>query len=59
MDMITLDLTGVKAKVLDEVSIIGGDYGHYAEADMMAQDADTINYEIVARISTSLPRVVI
>ncbi len=56
MDMITLDLTDVKAKVLDEVAILGGDYGHYAEADIMAQDSDTINYEITTRINPVIKR---
>ncbi len=56
MDMITIDLTDVKAKVGDEVAIIGGDYGHYAEADQMAQDSDTINYEITTRINPIIKR---
>ena len=56
MDMITLDLTGVPVKVGDEVAIIGGDYGHYAEADIMAQDSDTINYEITTRINPIIKR---
>jgi len=56
MDMIVLDVTGLKVKVGDEVAIIGGDHGHYAEADMMAQDADTINYEITTRINPILKR---
>lgn len=56
MDMITIDLTDVKSKVGDEVAIIGGDYGHYAEADVMAQDSDTINYEIVTRINPIIKR---
>lgn len=56
MDMIVLDLTKIGAKIGDEVAIIGGDFGHYAEADMMAQDADTINYEIVTRINPIIKR---
>ncbi len=56
MDMITIDLTDVKAQVGDEVAIIGGDFGHYAEADIMAQDSDTINYEIVTRINPIIKR---
>jgi alanine racemase len=56
MDMITLDLTDVKVKVGDEVSIIGGEPGHYAEADIMAQDSDTINYEITTRINPIIKR---
>ncbi len=56
MDMVVIDLTDVKAKVGDEVAIIGGDYGHYAEADMMAQDSDTINYEITTRINPIIKR---
>lgn len=60
MDMIVLDLTDINAKVGDEVAIIGGGsknkLGHYAEADMMAQDADTINYEITTRINPIIKR---
>jgi len=56
MDMVTIDLTGVKAKVGDEVAIIGGDHGHYAEADQMAEDSDTINYEITTRINPIIKR---
>jgi alanine racemase len=57
MDMIVLDVTNVpNVKVGDEVAIIGGDSGHYAEADMMAQDSDTINYEITTRINPIIKR---
>jgi len=56
MDMIALDVTGVRVKVGDEVAIIGGAGGHYAEADMMAQDSDTINYEITTRINPIIKR---
>lgn len=56
MDMIALDVTGVKCKVGDQISIIGGEHGHYAEADQMAQDSDTINYEIVTRINPIIKR---
>lgn len=56
MDMITIDLTGHKVKVGDEVAIIGGEKGYYAEADMMAQDSDTINYEITTRINPIIKR---
>ncbi|KKR79066.1 MAG: alanine racemase [Candidatus Nomurabacteria bacterium GW2011_GWA2_40_9] len=59
MDMIVLDVTEIRVKVGDEVAIIGGKgikRGHYAEADMMAQDSDTINYEIVTRINPIIKR---
>lgn len=56
MDMVVLDLTGVKVKVGDEVTIIGGDNAHYAEADIMAQDSDTINYEITTRVNPIIKR---
>lgn len=56
MDMCVLDLTNTGAKIADEVAIIGGDTGHYAEADQMAQDADTINYEITTRINPIIKR---
>ncbi len=56
MNMIVLDVTGLKVRVGDEVFVIGGDTGHYAEADMMAQDSDTINYEITTRINPIIKR---
>lgn len=57
MDMIVIDVTGVgSVKIGDEIAIIGGDHGHYAEADVMAQDADTINYEITTRINPIIKR---
>ena len=57
MDMIALDVTEVKnVKIGDEVAIIGGSGGHYAEADQMAQDSDAINYEIVTRINPKIKR---
>ncbi len=56
MDMVMVDLTGTGAKPGDEIDIIGGSHGHYAEADMLAQDADTINYEIVTRINPIIKR---
>lgn len=57
MDMIMINVTGIPGiKISDEVAIIGGEYGHYAEADMMAQDSDTINYEIVTRINPIIKR---
>jgi alanine racemase len=56
MDMIALDVTKCDVKVGDEVSIIGGKNAHYAEADTMAQDSDTINYEITTRINPIIKR---
>jgi alanine racemase len=57
MDMMVVDVTDVPSvKVGDEVVIIGGKSGHYADADMMAQDADTINYEITTRINPIIKR---
>ncbi len=56
MDMIVINVTGLKVKVGDEVAIIGGEHGHYAEADVMAQDSDTINYEITTRINPIIKR---
>jgi alanine racemase len=56
MDMVIIDVTDARAKVWDEVVVIGGREGHYAEADMLAQDADTINYEITTRINPIIKR---
>jgi len=57
MDMLVIDVTEVKnVKSGDEVVIIGGKNNHWAEADIMAQDSDTINYEIVTRINPIIKR---
>ena len=56
MDMVVVDVSGSRAKAGDEIAIIGGPNGHWAEADMLAQDADTINYEIVTRINPIIKR---
>lgn len=57
MNMIILDVTDVKdVTVYDEVSIIGGKNKHYAEAYDIAQDSETITYEITTRINPVIKR---
>ncbi|MGD9894522.1 MAG: alanine racemase, partial [Dehalococcoidia bacterium] len=60
MDMTTIDVSRIpNVAVGDEVVVIGEQAGTQATADTMAHALDTINYEIVTRIGTSLPRVVV
>lgn len=62
MDIIVLDITDVKgAKVGDEVTVIGTKGEHYAKSDTdtVAQNSETINYEIVTRINPLLKRFVL
>jgi alanine racemase len=56
MDMMVLDITNAKAKVGDEVTIIMGNNGHFASAEKVADNANTINYEIVTRINPLVKR---
>lgn len=58
MNLMMVDLTDVPAVALeDEVVLIGRDGEEAVTAEMMAEWAGTINYEIVTRISPLLPRV--
>ena len=59
MNMFTVDvshLTNVKAE--DEVVMIGRQGKEQIMAEEMAKKLGTINYEIVARINPSLPRII-
>lgn len=60
MGKFMIDVTDVKdVSVGDEVTIIGRDGDEEITATEIAEKLDTINYEIVSRISRSVPRVYI
>ncbi len=59
MNLIMIDLTDIPQSCLeDEVVLLGKDGDEIISAEMMAEWAGTINYEIVTRISPFLPRVI-
>ncbi len=59
MDQTLIDVTDLRGRVNvgDEVVIIGGQGSEEITADELARKLGTINYEIVARISSRVPRV--
>lgn len=62
MNLIMVDVTDVpEVKLEDEVVLLGAsaDGEQHVTADQLAGLVGTINYEIVARLSTDLPRIVV
>lgn len=60
MNMFAIDVSKVRsAAVCDEVVLMGSQRAKEITVEAMAQRLNTINYEILARISQKLPRVVI
>ena len=60
MNLMMVDITDIKGVRLgDEVTLIGCDGPENVTAEQLAQWSDTINYEILARLSPLLPRVVV
>jgi len=59
MDYIAVNLGDTKAKEGDTVTLIGKDQNERITAEDIAGWADTIPYEIVTRLNTHLPRIVI
>ncbi|HER00064.1 MAG TPA: alanine racemase [candidate division Zixibacteria bacterium] len=60
MDNIMVDVTNIpNVKIEDEVVLLGRQDGDVITAEQMASWAQTINYEIVARINPLLPRKII
>jgi alanine racemase len=57
MNMTILDLGSTNARPGDRVALIGSDGGAAVSADDWADWADTINYEIVARLPAGLNRI--
>lgn len=59
MNLMMVDVTHIKGvRLHDEVTLIGSNQSETVTAEQMASWADTINYEILARISPVLPRIV-
>ena len=59
MNLIMVDLTDIpQSRLEDEVVLLGKDGDENISAEMMAEWAGTINYEIVTRISPFMPRVI-
>jgi alanine racemase len=56
MNMTILDLGATNARPGDRVVLIGSDGGACVSADDWADWAETINYEIVARLPAELKR---
>ncbi|MBN2400649.1 alanine racemase [candidate division KSB1 bacterium] len=60
MDMFMVDVTHVKnVKIGDRVLILGEENGEKIHADVLAELAGTINYEILARINPLIPRIIV
>jgi len=59
MNLIMADITDIPdVKLEEEVVLLGRDGEEEVSADQMAEWAGTINYEIVTRISSFLPRII-
>lgn len=59
MNIAMIDITGVKAKVGDEVVVIGKQGKNILDAEYLSKKIDTINYELVTRLNSEIPRVII
>lgn len=60
MDMFMVDVSHLKnVKIGDRVTILGEEKREHINADMLAELAGTINYEILARINPLIPRVIV
>ena len=60
MDMFMADVSHIKnVRVGDRVVLLGQDGRERIDADMLAELAGTINYEILARINPLIPRVIV
>ena len=60
MNMVMVDVTDIPSvRDGDVATLIGADGDERITAEEMAENAGTINYEILARLSPSLPRVLV
>ena len=60
MNLCMIDITRIPgAKVGDEVIIIGKQGKNEITADIIAENTKTINYEVVTRINSEIPRVIV
>ena len=60
MNLMMIDLTDIpEAALEDTVVLLGIDQNEIISAEMLAEWAGTINYEVVTRISPFLPRIIV
>lgn len=59
MNMIVADVTGKDIAAEDEVVLMGAQGTETISAEDIAQTIGTINYEVVARLSALLPRIIV
>jgi alanine racemase len=58
MNIVMVDVTDIKGvKLGDEATLVGKDNGEYLSAEQIGEWAQSINYEILARMSPALPRI--
>jgi alanine racemase len=58
MNLVMVDITDIKGVRLgDEVTLLGRSGNEIVSAEQLAQWAQTINYEILARLSPAIPRI--
>lgn len=55
MNLTVVDITGIKAKVRDEVTLLGGKIS----AEDIAERIGTISYEVVCRINPAIKRIIV
>ncbi len=60
MNLTMVDITDIKGvKLEDEVTVIGTDGTERISAELLADWAKSINYEILARLSPTMPRIIV
>ncbi|MCK5116751.1 MAG: alanine racemase [Candidatus Aegiribacteria sp.] len=60
MNLIMIDLTDISEATLEDTAVLlGSDRNEIISAEMLAEWAGTINYEVVTRISPFLPRIIV
>ena len=60
MNLMMIDVTDIKGvRLFEEVTLIGRDHRETLSAEQLAAWAGTINYEILARLSPAIPRVIV
>jgi len=60
MNLMMVDITDIKGVKLEEpVTLLGQDGNEIISADQLAAWTHTVNYEIISRISNSIPRIIV
>jgi alanine racemase len=60
MNLMMVDVTDIKGvKIFDEVTLLGQSKGDAVTAEQLAGWSGTINYEVLARISPKIPRLIV